>query len=744
MLQGVGLLATDPYYEGLRRVFFNFIYGGDAAVEYLANDDAYICVARRPAESKDFEEEFFQYPQELDRLLDHVERFCLNHDMWYSTQLFSRKRRKKEYALACPSAWSDLDGCAPNKLQVEPSITVESSPGRHQAIWRFKEPLPPLDAEQISKRIAYYHKEDGADVSGWDLTQILRIPYTHNFKYGGIGIAPLVSVAKTNGEDYDPGDFDCYPPLKEDLASELPLPLPEVVPSQAEVMFSRRHDLHPLAYTLINSEPQEDWSGTMWKLINLLFECDLTHEEVFGICLDAKCNKYERDSRSNKYALLWKEVCRAYTNNQERLESKLPTRSHHSLQLVTDDERAELNERLSKEPTFIENYIEWASGLGDAAPQYHQAGAFVALSAVIAGSVRLPTSFGTIMPNLWFMLLGNTTLTRKTTAMDVAIDLINEINDQAVVATDGSIEGLFSSMALRPGVPSIFLRDEFSGLLEGMIKKDYMAGMAEMLTKLYDGKYQKRVLRKETIEVREPVLVLFTGGIKNRIYELLTYDQVTSGFLPRFIFITAEADLTKIKPVGPPTITGTSKKSALMFQMKDLFDHYNKIEVTQGTVIKHRFNAELTPDAWARYNRLETSMLAHAMDSQHHQLLTPTFDRMAKSGLKAALLIAASRQKVKPVVIEEYDLIHAFSYVENWLGYSLEVVQNIGKTSYEKTLDNIVEAVRREPGILRGTIMKMFQLNSRTADDMLTTLDERGLLRGIKSGKSIRLEIPSG
>ena len=95
------------------------------------------------------------------------------------------------------------------------------------------------------------------------------------------------------------------------------------------------------------------------------------------------------------------------------------------------------------------------------------------------------------------MILAETTLTRKTTAMDIPMDLLAEVDESAIMATDGSLEGLFTNLSMRPKKPSVFLRDEFSGLIDAMTKKDYMAGMPEMLTKLYDGKFQRRLLRKE-------------------------------------------------------------------------------------------------------------------------------------------------------------------------------------------------------------------------------------------------------
>jgi len=199
------------------------------------------------------------------------------------------------------------------------------------------------------------------------------------------------------------------------------------------------------------------------------------------------------------------------------------------------------------------------------------------LACLLAGSLRLPTSYGTVVPNLWFMILADTTLTRKTTAMDIAVDLIVEIDPDAILATDGSIEGLFQSLSTRPSRSSLFLRDEFSGLLEAMVKKDYYAGMAETLTKLYDGKFQKRVLRREVIEVRDPILNLFAGGIRTKIYELLRYEHVSSGFIPRFMFVAADSDITRLRPLGPPTERNVEARAAIITRLKDLVDHYDQL-----------------------------------------------------------------------------------------------------------------------------------------------------------------------
>src|SRR6185437_2046072 len=137
-------------------------------------------------------------------------------------------------------------------------------------------------------------------------------------------------------------------------------------------------------------------------------------------------------------------------------------------------------------------------------------------------------------------------------AMNIVMDLLQDIDESLLMATDGSMEGFAQALADRPGQVSIFFRDEFTGLMESMAKKDYMAGMAEFFTGLYDSRSQVRRLRKEEIRIKDPRLIIFAGGIKNRMQSLVTFEHVSSGFLPRFIFVTAESDPTKVKPLGKP------------------------------------------------------------------------------------------------------------------------------------------------------------------------------------------------
>lgn len=714
--------------------FFRIIYG---------ENEGFVCLVKRAASTKLFDETFFRYPVELERMVEFCNQFSITHDIYYCPQLLGDRKRDKANIVSAPTLWADLDTCSPDIMLVEPTIQIQSSPGRYQALWVLKELAEPLVAEDICRRIAYYHSDAGADKTGWDLTQLLRVPTTKNHKYSNIGIAgvPQVKILKTGPSNYNLEDFDVYPQVSGFEYTDIPFP--ETFPDRDETLERFSTSLSPQAYVLLNEVPERDWSRALWQLEMILAEAQMTREEMFAVVESAACNKYKRDGRSNK--LLWADVCKAYAKNEvHKVELATGPAEFRFPDLLTDEERGWCEDN----DTIIERYVEWAKTLGDAAWQYHQAGAFIVLSSLLSGRVRLPTSYGIVIPNVWFMILADTTLTRKTTAMDIAMDMVIEIDSDAVLATDGSLEGLFTSLSMRPGRPSIFLRDEFSGLLEAMVKKDYYAGMAETFTKLYDGKFQKRVLRKEVLEVRDPCLIIFAGGIKTRILDLLTFEHIASGFLPRFLFISAESDISKLRPLGPPTERTTGAREKLLGEFTKLYHFFNAMQhITLGdkTIESPRtWDAKLTDGAWSRYNQLEGAMLDQGVHSHYQDTLTPTFDRMAKSGLKLAVLLAAARNPAPEIIVETQDIVRAFYYIEQWRPHTMMVIQNIGKSNNERHLDRMLRLIDLSPGIRRSLLMQQMHLTARDADAAFTTLEQRGLITRTRDGKSEKLYTVQG
>lgn len=702
----------------------------------LGDVEGFISVAGLHSRTDEFEEQIFSYPSDLEGVERYIQQKTITHNLYFCPTVLGEPRRVKKSVSRSLVLWADLDECDPNLLRVKPTIVLETSPGRWQAFWKLSALAHADDVEKINKRIAYAHADNGCDKTGWNLAKLLRIPGTKNHKY----VPELydVRISEFNRDlVYELSDFDVYPELGEERV-EAAIPFPSSLPSETgeEILLSMKNSVHPRVWPIFEEVPKTDWSKALWQLMLMLFDAGAKPEEVFVVARDSACNKFERDR--NSQTLLWRDVIRAFEHTRNvALQLSAADEEHNwyvaDRNLLTEQERAQAEGTR----TIINEYMDWATSIGDAAPAYHVAGAFVILSALISSSVRLPTSYGTVVPNLWFMILADTTLTRKTTAMDMAMDIVVEIDAEALAATDGSVEGLLKTISVRPRKPSIFLRDEVTGLLDAMKKKDYLAGMLETLTKLYDGKYQKKQLSKQTVELRDPILIMFVGGIKQRVYELLTYEHINSGFLPRFCVITAESDITRMRPLGPPTARAREQHTELIERFRSYHTFYNP-PMTADQLVPQTWDVTLTPEAWMRYNKFEADMTEIGVQSAAPDLMTPVMARLCTSGLKAACLIAATRLEPQ-VTVTVNDLLVAFSYVETWKSHAINVVANAGKTAHEKKMERIYEAVvsAGDDGILRSRLMQLFRLDARESTNIFDTLLQRGLIRAEK-GRGIR------
>lgn len=714
--------------DDVRRGFFRSAIG---------RASGWFCIATLTrGAAKRMSEHWYHMPEQFDYMVDDFNANIVHgeHDIYFCPHLFQSNKRTADNVLCCPTVWADLDECRPETMDPLPTLSWETSPGRFQALWALDDlTLNPIQVEDISKRLAYAYADQGCDRSGWDLSQLLRVPLTKNFKYIDTDSGPVEVVLLGIAPSwYRVDEFSQFPAVTG--VSHAALPYPEVIPSETgrEILDQFRARLPVVAFEIHDNVPTDDWSKTLFKLEMYCFEAGMTREQVLKVALDSRCNKFARDGLGSDS--VWADVCRA-SAQYDKLIHQHDVVSPVQDKLLTDEEF----ERVANIRTFVEEYIDWASGLGDAATQYHEAGAFIILSSLLAGNVALPTAFGRIVPNLWFMILADTTLTRKSTAMDIATDLLIEVDADVVMATDGSIEGLMQGLSTRPGRPSMFLRDEFSGLLEQITKKDYYAGMAEVLTKLYDGKLQKRMLRKETIEVRDPVLIVFAGGIRTRVQQLLKFDHISSGFIPRFLFITAESDTSRIRPLGPPTELDTSGREALLDEMTELYNFYHAPVMTQvGNIqmpTQKRVDAVLTQEAWDRYNTFERQMLDAGLKTERPELMTPLFDRLAKSTLKASVLLAAAKKCQDNVSIELDDVLLAIRYAIGWRDYAIDVVNGVGKSVAENQLESVMENIKRTPGISRSRLMRNYHLTAREADAIFSTLEQRGLISINKQGR---------
>lgn len=112
-----------------------------------------------------------------DRLPHLIEKYS-DHDLYFCPNLFRQPKRQRRYALPSSWGWCDIDGGRLSAFPIQPTIAWMTSHGRHQGLWLWDCKERRDRAELYARALAQY-SDDG---SGWEITKMLRIPGTYNYK----------------------------------------------------------------------------------------------------------------------------------------------------------------------------------------------------------------------------------------------------------------------------------------------------------------------------------------------------------------------------------------------------------------------------------------------------------------------------------------------------------------------------------------------------------------------------------
>jgi DNA repair protein RadA/Sms len=249
----------------------------------------YGCISTKSASGK-WEDHFFP----RSKFKDIVKFFAENSDkdLYFCPHLFSDQYRQKKYAVLPKLLWSDLDEADPRDMKIKPTFAIQSSPGRYVGIWRMTETV----TESLNRRLAYAL---GADVSGWDLTQVLRVPGTVNYKYDSL---PKTKVLWSDGDEWTVDQIEAMVPPEEELDS-----MEET--DAAEVLKKHEKAIPHWCLRELRSQrkpPEGKRSEMLWKLGNTLSEAGLKSDEVFVLLKASVWNKFA--GRRNEDQQLRREV----------------------------------------------------------------------------------------------------------------------------------------------------------------------------------------------------------------------------------------------------------------------------------------------------------------------------------------------------------------------------------------------------------------------------------------------------
>jgi hypothetical protein len=245
-----------------------------------------------------------------------------------------------------------------------------------------------------------------------------------------------------------------------------------------------------------------------------------------------------------------------------------------------------------KLPAWLNQYVTWASRVGNQTPiTFHQAAGIWLLSVAIGRRLYVEAPWGIkLYSNTYMMMVADTTFYRKTTAYKLAETVIRDAIPHMLMPTPGSPERFQEALAGR--MPSNYkelsyeqqellskgrafaaqrglFKDEIAGLFGAFNRKDYMAGMKDLIMEMYDcPDYSDKDTQTGLTIVKDAAPSILGVTTPTGLAGAITDADWQNGLLPRFLLLTPEPNY-----VERPTLKKYEKPPAeLVAGLQQLYE----------------------------------------------------------------------------------------------------------------------------------------------------------------------------
>ncbi len=295
------------------RKFWRHVFGGESGL--LAIFDA----TRDGNKLINEKTTYFNYPKADETAAEFATKKAdEGREVYFCAHLLTAPKRIKDNAAPVLSLWGDLDGAPVPNGSLKPTAVVESSPGKYHVYWRLETEIPPETAEDLNTRIA---GKIGADPSGFDLSQLLRVPSTENHKYKDKPRVRLVGLDGTRS--YSAAALDKFLPAPEKPKAEYK---PDDGGDEPPVVLS------PEALKVWRGETPKvkdggevDKSATLLHIGRVLYDAGGNRRVVVeGVCERDEALGYRkyssnRDGGQREYERIWEKLEESGRNSRVRV-----------------------------------------------------------------------------------------------------------------------------------------------------------------------------------------------------------------------------------------------------------------------------------------------------------------------------------------------------------------------------------------------------------------------------------------
>lgn len=368
------------------------------------------------------------------------------------------------------------------------------------------------------------------------------------------------------------------------------------------------------------------------------------------------------------------------------------------------------------EDHLISKHTKWLSSLSDTYYEYQVGSAFWLISALTEGKVQLRLQQETLKPNIWMFILGRSTTSRKSTAINKTRKIFECATDSTLYNDEFSVEGYLKVLSENP--VSNFVRDEVSGLL-AKYNKRYNEGIYDNECAIYDGQTLRKALAKEEVIVNNPYVTHLYGTTLDSFVQKVTLENVNTGWGFRFLYFAPEYEKAR-KDIGIERAEDVEAWTDLLTRVK----------------LTHQIFAEapsidfhIDDSALALFNKV-VAELETSLDKLGNGMLNAAVGRYQLYALKLAMLIEIGKPQVSFNISEDSMKVALKLVIDYFIPSYMSVIGKLEEDVKFNQVEKVLVTLRRQGNTsTRSKLLKNSKLKKKDFDEVLETLTESGAVK---------------
>lgn len=491
----------------------------------------------------------------------------------------------------------------------------------------------------------------------------------------------------------------------------------------------------------------EEWTRALGTLIR----SDLDDLQIASTLWHANRTKYLSQEWGIEFVLQRVETARTRpepTRENPSLEKEVkPENTKAEAQysgLLTPEERRYISTR----PTFADEYIAKAKGLGFVNEKYARTCAWTVASMVFAFRGFLPKSGTDKMGlNLWFMVPGfsGTGKSRAIKTREAILDIIFEgdLQDTSYrLGSDSSPQGLNVALLTRDRHPSLLDVDEAARFFKSIGSSDWMSGLDNTLSHWYEGRVDpSNKLNLKDLKGKSALTSFHIQmfATPDDLLAVLTRDMFKTGFLARFSWALGDPprnDDTRFIIQQDEEVTDFEYESPEIVDL--VLDLWDAADLLGGRPVP----ILMDDDSRLRISEAYRKMYRGAEGEENWDIIEPSITRLSETIQKVAAINAIYRGST---TIQLCDALNAIGTVEEWYNDLFAIAAKISEGEFQKNCDAIMDYLaakgRTTHAKLYYSFRNIVKRSRKDLDDLVDFLKTSGRInqvveRGVTSYES--------